>query len=132
VAGIGEEASGSGDDSTADGLYLPKPTPTETETSEDETEAPSPSETPTEEATPEQGINLSAGQVSVGPMQQIDLTGTYPAGEGAILQVQRLETGAWADFPVTMSVSGQTFSTYVMTSRTGENKFRVIDTDTQV
>jgi hypothetical protein len=62
-------------------------------------------------------------------MEQIDLTGTYPTGEGAILQVQRFEDGAWEDFPVTMSVSNQTFSTYVQTSRPGENKFRVIDTD---
>ena len=65
-------------------------------------------------------------------MQQIDLTGTYQAGEGAILQVQRIENGAWSDFPVTMSVSGGTFATYVQTSRTGPNKFRVIDTDSDV
>ena len=62
-------------------------------------------------------------------MQQIDLTGTYQAGEGAILQVQRMENGAWSDFPVTMSVSGGTFATYVQTSRTGPNEFRVVDTD---
>ena len=91
-------------------LYLPEPTDTAT--------------TPAE-------ISLSASQVSVSPMQQIDLTGTYPTGEGAILQVQRLENGAWSDFPVTMSVSGQTFATFVQTSRPGPNKFRVIDTDTQ-
>ena len=64
-------------------------------------------------------------------MQQIDLTGTYPGGEGAILQVQRLENGAWSDFPVTMSVSGGTFATYVQTSQLGPNQFRVIDTDTE-
>ena len=63
-------------------------------------------------------------------MQQIDLTGTYPTGEGAILQVQRFEAGAWQDFPVTMSVNGSTFATYVQTSRVGPNKFRVIDTET--
>jgi hypothetical protein len=28
-----------------------------------------------------------------------------------------------------MSVNNQTFATYVQTSRAGENKFRVIDTD---
>ena len=77
-------------------------------------------------------ISLSAGQQSVSPMQQIDLTGTYPGGEGAILQVQRFENGAWSDFPVTMSVSGGTFATYVQTSQVGPNQFRVIDTDTQV
>jgi hypothetical protein len=62
-------------------------------------------------------------------MQQIDLTGIYPGGEGAILRVQRFESGQWQDFPVTASVSNQTFSTYVQTSRSGVNKFRVVDTD---
>ena len=76
-------------------------------------------------------ISLSASQTAVGPMDQIDLTGTYPSGEGAILQVQRFEGGSWSDFPVTVSVSNQTFSTYVQTSQPGENRFRVVDTDTR-
>ena len=59
-------------------------------------------------------------------------TGTYQAGEGAILQVQRLENGTWSDFPVTMSVSGGTFATYVQTAQVGPNQFRVVDTDSQV
>ena len=63
------------------------------------------------------------------PMQQIDLTGVYPGGEGAVLQVQRF-TGGWTDFPVTASVSNETFSTYVQTSQPGVNRFRVVDTDT--
>ena len=65
-------------------------------------------------------------------MQQIDLTGAYPGGEGAILQVQRFENGAWSDFPVTMSVSGGTFATFVQTAQVGPNKFRVVDTDSGV
>jgi hypothetical protein len=63
-------------------------------------------------------------------MQQIDLTGVYPSGEGAILQVQRFTNGTWQDFPVTTSVSNQTFTTYVQTSQAGLNRFRVVDTDT--
>lgn len=124
----GSDGSSASASSSSDGLYLPKPsdTPTSTETST------SPSLTPTEtESSPADEISLSASQVSVSPMQQIDLTGTYPTGEGAILQVQRFENGQWSDFPVTMSVSGATFATYVQTSRPGPNKFRVIDTDTQ-
>jgi hypothetical protein len=31
-----------------------------------------------------------------------------------------------------MSVSGGTFATYVQTARAGANKFRVVDTDTEV
>lgn len=75
------------------------------------------------------GINLSSGQTSVSPMQRIDLTGTYPSGEGAVLQVQRKSGGSWGDFPVTASVSGGTFSTYVQTSQTGRVRFRVVDSD---
>ena len=48
------------------------------------------------------------------------------------LVVQRFENGAWSDFPVTMSVVGGTFGTYVQTSRVGPNKFRVVDTDSDV
>ena len=81
--------------------------------------------------TPADAIALSAGQLTVSPMQQIDLTGTYATGEGAVLQVQRFEDGAWQDFPVTAPVTDSTFSTYVETSRVGPNKFRVIDSDTE-
>lgn len=77
-----------------------------------------------------QNISLSSAQSAVAAMQRIDLSGSHPSGDGAILQVQRLENGTWADFPVTVSVSGGTFSTYVMTGRPGETKFRVVDTDT--
>lgn len=77
--------------------------------------------------TPEKAITLSAGQTAVGAMQQIDLSGTYVQGGGAILQVQRFEGGAWSNFPVTVSVDGESFGTYVMTGQTGENKFRVVD-----
>ena len=79
-------------------------------------------------------VTLQAGETQVGPMGRIDLTGTYQTGEGAVLQVQRA-TGpgdSWVDFPVTATVSGGTFSTYVQTGRTGPNRFRVIDTDTDL
>ena len=64
-------------------------------------------------------------------MQQIDLTGSYPGGDGAIVQVQRRQGGTWVDFPVTASVSGGTFATYVQTGQTGVNRFRVIDSDSR-
>ncbi len=134
VLGIDGDAAASSEDSATSNasLYLPEPTIT-SETVEPETAAsptvepvdPSSSATSTE-------ISLTAGQRSVGAMQEIDLTGTYATGEGAILQVQRFENGAWEDFPVTMPVNNQTFSTYVQTSQAGENKFRVIDTDKEL
>jgi cytoskeletal protein RodZ len=131
AAGIGDNTEASDDTTSSATFRLPKPTETSTETTPEETTESSPGTEPSSEA-PAEGISLTATQQSVSPMQQIDLTGTYQAGEGAILQVQRMENGAWSDFPVTMSVSGGTFATYVQTSRTGPNEFRVVDTDSDV
>lgn len=128
----GDAAASDGDASSGTSLYLPEPTITS------ETPSSGPSASPTNEpvqqpsAAPVGEITLSAGQESVAAMQQIDLAGTYTSGEGAILQVQRFESGKWVDFPVTMSVSNRTFATYVLTGRAGENTFRVIDTDKDV
>ena len=139
--GLSDAEASSGGGGGKATLYLPKPqktnspsdplitlAPGETPT-ESSSEPVEPSDSATEQQTK---ISLSAGENSVSPMQQIDLTGIYPGGEGAILRVQRFESGHWQDFPVTASVSNQTFSTYVQTSRSGINKFRVIDTDTQL
>ena len=91
--------------------------------------------TPTETATPKppkptkkpRPLSLQAFPRSVSPGERINLTGVYPGGEGATLQVQRFENG-WTDFPVSARVSGGTFTTYVLTSRTGESRWRVQDT----
>lgn len=133
ATGIGDTSAASDDSGTPATFNLPRPSDTDSSIPEpdDQEVEPSTGTESTSEA-PAEGISLSATQQSVSPMQQIDLTGTYQAGEGAILQVQRFENGAWSDFPVTMSVSGGTFGTYVQTSRVGPNKFRVIDTDSDV
>ena len=132
VTGLDGTASSSSSDSSASASFrLPKPSDTATESATLDPVEPDPGAETSSEA-PATAISLSATQQSVSPMQQIDLTGTYQGGEGAILQVQRFENGAWSDFPVTMSVSGGTFATYVQTSRTGPNKFRVVDTDSDV
>lgn len=78
---------------------------------------------------PRSVISLSASPVEVAPNERIYLSGTYPGGEGASLQVQRWE-GSWNDFPTSASVSGGTFSTYIMTSKSGPTKFRVVDSAT--
>lgn len=121
-------------------LYLPKLSETQDESAPLITLQPSPSSSPsdtssaepspTEKPSKATGINLTAGTTAVAPMEQIDLTGTYPDGEGAVLQVQRFMAGQWQDFNVTVVVSNQTFATYVQTSVTGLNRFRVVDTDT--
>lgn len=132
ATGIGDTSTASDDSGAPATFNLPRPSDAGSSIPEpDDAVEPSTGTEPTSEA-PAEGISLTAVQQSVSPMQQIDLTGTYQAGEGAILQVQRFENGAWSDFPVTMSVSGGTFGTYVQTSRVGPNKFRVVDTDSDV
>ncbi len=133
ATGIGDTSSAGSDDTSATATFnLPRPSDTGSSVpAPQESVEPSAGEKTTSEA-PATPIVLSASQQSVSPMQQIDLTGTYPGGEGAILQVQRREGDTWSDFPVTMSVSGGSFATYVQTSQVGANTFRVIDTDTQV
>jgi hypothetical protein len=137
VLGLGQETTAT--DSTArQSMYLPKPantTPTDSPSSQ-ATLPPAPEPTGPVLTTPSQdtGITLTAAETTVGPMGRIDLSGTYPTGEGSVLQVQRA-TGpgddSWVDFPVTVTVSGGQFSTYVQTGRTGPNRFRVVDTDSE-
>ena len=130
---------GDGDDdgtaSSQQSMYLPKPSDTESESGPQFTLAPgeeTPSPTTSAPATPEFPISLSSAATEVGPMEEIYLTGVYPGGEGAVVQVQRFENGKWDDFAtVDAVVSGDTFSTYVQTANPGVNKFRVRDTDSQ-
>ena len=140
VFGVG---GGGGSSSAGQTLYLPTPSPTPTPDSPlvtlmPSTESAEPTEEPsdTASASPSESpsarakqITLSAGETSVAPMQQIDLTGVYPGGEGAILQVQRRLGGTWQDFlSVNVAVSGGQFSTYVQTGQLGVQKFRMRDT----
>jgi hypothetical protein len=140
VLGLG----GSGRSTSAyQSLYLPTPQPTQTPSGPLVTLSPSPSSSapaageptptdlPTAVSSAADQITLSAGETSVAPMQQIDLTGVYPGGEGAILQVQRKLDGRWQDFlSVNAAVSGGQFSTYVQTGQLGVQKFRMRDTST--
>lgn len=138
VLGLDGDSSASDDASTGqESMFLPMPEKTQTESGPLITLAPDPQGSdapePTGKSTPEKPkykISLSADQTEVSSMERIYLTGTYPKGEGAILQVQQWEGGAWDDFPVTASVSNETFTTYIQTSQTGKNRFRMVDTDT--
>jgi hypothetical protein len=71
-------------------------------------------------------ISLQAFPQQVSANQRINLTGVYPQAEGAQLQVQRFE-GSWVDFPVTATVRGGAYTTYIYTGRTGVNRLRVLD-----
>ncbi len=60
-------------------------------------------------------------------MERVNFTGTYKGADNIELQVQRFETGEWKDFGVQATVRVGTFETYIMTGRSGENRFRVYD-----
>jgi hypothetical protein len=82
---------------------------------------------------PKTRISLQSGETSVVPMGRIDLTGTYPGGEGAVLNVQKFSNGSWQDFySISATVTNGTFSTYIQTGTPGMNRFRVIDSDTHL
>ncbi len=135
VLGLGGSSASSGTATSGSSMYLPKPQQTEPETDPDITLAPSEEETSAEPTraptkTAQRAIRLTAEQREVGVLERIDLNGVYPTGDGAILQVERFQEGAWAEFQVTISVRGGTFATYLQTSRVGVNKFRVRDTRT--
>jgi hypothetical protein len=148
ISGLGE----TGPTTAAEpSLHIPERTPGGDDTDEDDEgltladlnggkdprESESPAAEPTESASPKKEkaerkrppsvISLSASPVEVSRMERIYLSGTYPRGEGASLQVQRDEGGGWTDFPTSASVSGGTFSSYVMTGQSGVNRFRVVD-----
>lgn len=139
VAGLDGSGGTTGGGQEQASLYLPKPQPTRADdgpliTLDPGQRSPKnqdqqPSEDASSAKPEEKGISLQVATNTVSPMDNIDLTGVYPGGEGAILQVQRFESGAWADFPVTVSVSDETFATYVQTGQSGVNRFRVVDTD---
>jgi hypothetical protein len=132
MLGLGDSDDG-GPTTSQQSMYLPKPSDTAEEAGPQITLQPgqqSPTSTESSNAAPEFAISLSSAVTQVGPMEEIYLTGVYPGGEGAVVQVQRFENGKWDDFAtVDAVVSGETFSTYVQTAKTGVNRFRVRDTD---
>jgi hypothetical protein len=137
VLGIGGDDGGGGSTSERS-MYLPMPEKTPMASGPQITLAPGessgptsdePSSSPTKSEKPRKQLTLSAAATSAGPMETFNLTGVYPGGEGAILQVQRFEGGAWVDFNATASVSDETFQIPIQTSQPGVNRFRVVDTD---
>lgn len=73
-------------------------------------------------------INLQSGERNVTIL--LDLSGTYPQGEGAVLQVQRFVNGAWVDFAPPgqtgeFVVGGGLFSGSITPTGKGPQQFRV-------
>ncbi len=136
LAAVGTSDAGDGQIVTEEGpqtMVLPKYSPTES--SGDEWDLPSyePPPSPSvdlgdaEKEGRADRITLFVAPQRVGPGERINFNGVYRGGEGATLQVQRQESGKWTDFPVTATVRGGSFSTWIQTSRTGTSAFRVFD-----
>ena len=136
LTGIGDGSSGGPE--ARPSLFIPSGEPTTSpeaypdpsgadRPSPSESASPSASESPSR-ADRSRRITLQAFPLEVAPGERINLTGVYPSGEGATLQVQRFE-GTWTDFStVTARVQGGIYNTYVLTSRSGEARFRMLDT----
>lgn len=119
----------------------PEPTPKEKVTevldggkSDDKSESPSPdesddnSEPTTEKKKQKPPSVLKASPNPASPGQEITLAGSFRNLQSGSLQVQRREGGTWTDFPVTASIDPDgSFSTYILTSRTGTAPFRLLD-----
>lgn len=93
----------------------------------EETSAAEPGDSPSATEAAKGDIALSVSPQSVGPMQRINLTGTYRGADNARLEVQRQENGTWGNFGVDAGVAAGTFQTYVQSGRVGENLFRLYD-----
>jgi hypothetical protein len=138
VLGLGGD-SDTGSSSGGRTMYLPKPEKTPMESGPQVTLAPggesskkpknASGDKPAKSKSPRKQISLSASTTQAAAMEQFNLSGVYPGGEGAILTVQRFQDGSWADFPATGSVSGEAFQIPVQTSQPGVNRFRVVDSD---
>jgi hypothetical protein len=119
-------------------MHVPRPKKTHPAGGPSITLGSSPTSSSTDESSsptikkPKKRISLQAGETSVSPMGRIDLTGTYPGGEGAVLNVQKFSNGSWQDFySISATVTNGTFATYIQTGTLGMNRFRVIDSDTR-
>lgn len=140
ILGISGDSSGSAGASENESAIIPRPSKTAAngpqvtlntpDATTEDTGVDDPKTEETKKPKPEKAITLQADQTAVGTFDRIDISGVYPGGEGATLQVQRFEGGQWADFPATIPVSGEVFRTYVQSAQTGVNKFRVVDNST--
>ncbi|QIX25380.1 hypothetical protein ncot_01335 [Nocardioides sp. JQ2195] len=141
VMGVGDSSASSDETAGGASLYLPDPSETErqdgplvtlpeAESSEQGTDEKTGKAKPDKKKSekPKDQITLSPGASQVTPGEELYLSGVYPTGEGAVLDIEiRLEGQSWREFPVDVSVSGATFTTYVITSQVGRIQWRVVD-----
>lgn len=118
---------------TATGVTSANLPPLVSPTSEPTT-TPTPTPEPTTQAPKNEGPKPSLKRVPgdrAAPGERFPIAGTLPSSKpGAVLQVQVKDgDDPWDDFPIKADAGeGGKFETKIYTSRTGERKFRVIDT----
>ncbi|GAB3651895.1 hypothetical protein GCM10027596_00340 [Nocardioides korecus] len=129
VRGLGLGATDTSSGSTgSDPVEAPTPLPSTALPVPSDSSAPTMSAGPSRSPSPGSGdIQLNISPVQARPMERINLTGDYPGNDNVTLEVQRFSDGTWTNFGVQAPVRVGTFSTYVMTGRSGENRFRVFD-----
>jgi len=126
--GLGKSEVGSATD--AETLYMPRYSPSNPARNQNpKRSSPKPTQPrkPTKPVKVEPPIKLFVAPQKVAPGERINLNGVYDDGAGATLQVQRKESGMWVDFPVTAPVTSGSFETWILTSHTGRNLFRMYD-----
>ncbi|MCW2818324.1 MAG: hypothetical protein JWR42_1111 [Marmoricola sp.] len=128
VRGLGLGADTSAGTGGSDPVEAPTPLPSTALPVPSDSSDPTMSTGPSSSASPGSGdIKLNVSPTQARPMERINLTGDYPGNDNVTLEVQRYADGAWTNFGVQAPVRVGTYSTYVMTGRSGENRFRVFD-----
>lgn len=86
---------------------------------------------PSESAVPRKArrseLQLDVSPVRARTGERVNLTGRYRGTDNVSLEVQRFEDGEWRDFGVQAAVRVGSYGTYVMTGRSGEQRFRMWD-----
>ena len=128
----GLDDSGQGSAASRPTLYMPKYHPTRSAAEEPNLPKAKPSRAvdsgkPSKAHPKTDRITLFAAPQRVAPGGRINLNGVYVDGEGVALRIQRKEASGWTEFPVTTTVRGGAFETWISTTHTGRNTFRVYD-----
>jgi hypothetical protein len=73
-------------------------------------------------------ITIKSDKATAKAWTKVSFTGkTTAIAKGSVVQVQRLQSGKWVNFPATTKVTSKsTYSVWVQSGRVGVNKFRVV------
>ncbi|MET9268351.1 hypothetical protein [Kribbella sp. NPDC003557] len=77
-------------------------------------------------------ITIKSDKATAKAWTKVSFTGkTSGIAKNTVVQVQRLESGKWVNFPATTKVTSRaTYSVWVQSGRVGVNKFRVVAANT--